>query len=54
MFSNGVSLGTMPAKFIARTLLKAASGAVRWIVILPLLSSVSMPEISASGSPPER
>ena len=53
-FSNGVSPGTSPAKFIARTFENAASGEVSLIVISPVLSSVSIPEMSASGSLPAR
>ena len=54
MFSNGVSPGTSAAKFIARTKPKALSGSASSIVISPVLSLVSIPEMSASALPSER
>ena len=50
-FSNGVSPGTIPAKFIASTFEKVPSGSVSLIVISPVRSSVSMPGMSASALP---
>ena len=50
-FLNGVSPGTRPANHIARMFENDASGSVSVIVISPVLSSVSIPEMSPSGSP---
>ena len=50
-FLNGVSPGTNPAKFIATMFEKSAAGSVSVIVISPVLSFVSIPEMSPSGSP---
>ena len=50
-FLNGVSLGTMPANHIARMFENDASASVSVIVISPVWSSVSIPEMSPSGSP---
>jgi hypothetical protein len=41
----GVPLGTSPADGNASTLAKAPYGVVRWMTILPVASSVWMPEI---------
>ncbi len=54
MFLNGVSLGTGAANHIASTFENEPSDSVRLIVILPVLSSVTMPGMSASGLPPSR
>ena len=50
-FSNGVSPGTSPAKFIASTFRIVPSGPVSLIVTSPVSSLVSIPEMSPSGLP---
>ena len=44
----------MPANHIASTFENEESASVSVIVISPVLSSVSIPEMSASGSPSSR
>jgi hypothetical protein len=51
MFSNGVPLGTTPAKSIARTCENEPTGSVSLIVISPVSSLVSMPLMSALALP---
>ena len=51
MFLNGVSPGTRPANHMASTFENEPSGSVSLIVISPVLSSVSMPEMSPSALP---
>src|SRR5262249_50742586 len=45
-FFIAVPCGTKPADGNASRLVKAPYGVVRWIVILPVASSVTMPEMS--------
>ena len=50
-FLNGVSPGTSPAKPIASTFENEPSGAFSLILMSPVLSSATMPEMSAFGLP---
>ncbi len=50
-FLNGVLPGTIPVNHIASTFWNEPSGSVSLIVILPVLSSVVTPGMSAFGSP---
>ena len=54
MFLNGVSPGTSPANHMASTCVNEPSGAPSVIVMSPVLSSVSIPEMSPSALPASR
>ena len=50
-FSNGVSPGTRPAKFMPSTYWNEPSGSASVMVISPVASSVSMPVMSPLALP---